>query len=61
MYVYIYIYIYIYIFIYLYNNNNNNNNNNFILCSIIKLCPHQKAYNMHARERKCIKKKPEQM
>ena len=32
--------------------NNNNNNNNFISCSIIKLCPHQKAYNMHASKRK---------
>ena len=36
-------------------NNNNNNNNNFISCSIIKLCPHQKAYNMHASKRKKIR------
>ena len=33
---------------------NNNNNNNFISCSTIKLCPHQKAYNMHASKRKKI-------
>ena len=26
--------------------------NSFISCAIIKLCPHQKVYNMHARKKK---------